>query len=264
MKRIWIAVLIAGLAVLTGCKTATSPAEIPSNQMTPVVWNENTRDVLMNATDKDIQVLASALESQTESGSVIYVDHQGWVYNPDGTLFLDKKGNPIKVRTRVIAKLNSLKELAGMESVQSFKYRVGGFDYVKDLPETIKNKDLCPEALHIEVEGIGVLNAVDTTAQNREAAAKEREAIFAGLAQVASARGAAVAIKVQAMADGAVKIITAIGQEIVGRIVGTTVLETSVSGASRVLEVALQKSDGTQTKVITEGKDSDVINSVVK
>jgi hypothetical protein len=109
--------ILALVSLLFGGCRGIDPASIPSNQPTPVVWNEQTRAVLQKAAENDIQVLASALESQAESGSVIYVDHNGWVYNPDGTLFLDKDGNPIHVRTKVVAKLNSLKELSDLSGV---------------------------------------------------------------------------------------------------------------------------------------------------
>lgn len=235
-----------------GCQRL-KPAAVPSDQKTPVVWNDNTRDVLLGMGQMDAQVLASALESNTESGSVIYIDHSGWVYNPDGTLFLDKNGNPVRVRTKVIAKLNSLKELANMQGVGKVRYKVGGFGYVCDLPEGLKGKDLCPVALDLEIDGLQAMGAVDTTAANREAAGKERQAIFDGMSKLAAAEGAAFATKVTALADGTVKVATAAGKEIVGRVLGTYYLEEVIAGAGKVVGARIGQKDGTEARVVAEG-----------
>lgn len=212
--------MVVLLWVLPGCARFKTPAAIPSNQMTPVVWNADTAAVLKRGLDTGGKVLASSLEQNTESGSVIYVNHQGWVYNPDGTVFLDKEGKPIRVSTEIVAKLNSLKELATMEGVQDVEYRVGGFHYASDLPEKLQGKDLCPEALYLKITGIGKLAAVDPTAANRKAAGEERTAIFAGLSDLATAEGAAFAVRVQALSKGFAEVTTAAGS-FVGQVIKT-------------------------------------------
>jgi len=233
-KMAWIVGMLVVLLALAGagCRKL-QPASIPSDQRTAVVWNEETRDLLMNATDKDSQVLASALESNTESGSVIYVDHQGWVYNPDGTVFVDKDGKPIRVRTKIVAKLNSAKLLADTAGVKTLRYRVGGFGYVKDLPEALKGKDLVPEALVLEVDGIDAMRNRDNAPDMRTAAGEERTAIFNGMSTLAQAQGAAFAVRVKAVADG-VSAVLSTGAEVAGKVLKATAVPEASLGAELV------------------------------
>jgi hypothetical protein len=264
-------VLLLAALVLSGlgCSRLRQPAAVPSDQKTALVWNADTRDVLMNASDKDIQVLASALESNAETGSVIYIDHQGWVYNPDGTLFVDQLGKPIKTRTRVIAKLNSMKELAQMEGVEEVEYSVGGYEYGKDLPVALQGKDLCPQALRLRIKGIGKLAAVDPTAANRQAAGAERALILKGLSDLATANGAAFAVKVKAVADG-VQIVTAAGADIVGKVLTAAVLPTSgvpadllKAGVTKVVKAVIRQPNDQLADVVADGANADALQAAL-
>ena len=79
-----IALFILTLFCLAGCNTF-SPAEVPHDQRTAVVITPESVEVLKSAIDADTQVLASSLEQIQDEGSVIFVDHSGIVYNPDGS-----------------------------------------------------------------------------------------------------------------------------------------------------------------------------------
>lgn len=263
-----ILVVVAMCVAGTGCRKI-EPAAIPSDQRTAVVWNEETRDLLMGAVDKDAQVLASALESNTESGSVIYVDHQGWVYNPDGTLFVDKDGKPIRVRTKIVAKLNSAKLLADTAGVKTLKYRVGGFGYVKDLPEALKGKDLVPEALVLEVENIDVMKNRDNAPELRTAAGAERTAIFNGMSTLAQARGAAFAVRVKAVADG-VSVVLSTGAELAGKVLKATAVPEASLGAelvkagAKAVQAVIRTDDNKLVDVVACGEAGDALTDAAK
>lgn len=256
-----LATVLALALASFGCKSTPSTASIPSNQMTPVVYNQQTRDVLLGMGELDAQVLASALEQNTENGSCIYVDHAGFVYNPDGSVFLDPDGKPLRVRTRVIAKLNSLKSFENLTGVKSVEYEVGGYCYLKDLPEGLKGKDLAPCALRLKIDGIDSASIGDTTAANREAAAKEREAIFKGMSELATAKGAAFATRVEAIEGAAVSILTAAGKEIVGRCLGTAPIEAAIAGATKIVEAKIDQGNGTVSTVLAEGEQADALTT---
>jgi len=247
---------VAVFAALAGCKS-TQPAAIPSNQMTPVVWNADTAAVLTTGLQTGGKVLASCLEQNAESGIVIYVSYDGWVYNPDGTLFLDQAGRPIKLKYEVVAKLNSLKELAEMQGVDSVDYIVGGFGYLKDLEGDQKGKDLRPEALRLHLKGAAVVKAVDSTAANREAAGKEREAIYAGLSKYAEARGVAFATQVKAVADGVVQVTTATGV-IVGQVMSAKAV-TIAGVAEKAVEAVIRRTTGSTETVVAAGAEAEAL-----
>lgn len=252
-----IVCLLAVLAFsMCACKSIL-PASVPSDQKTPVVVNTISRDVLIEAIKYDNPVLASALESNTEGGSVLYVDHWGFIFTPDGNVVFGKDGEPLRLHTRVIAKLHSLADFQQLEGVAEVEYVIGGFQ-AEPLPDNMRHlvPSLCPVALQLRLKGLNAATVASQVPASREAAAKERAAILNGLAALAEARGAAFATKVEAMADGIVKVVTATGKEIIGRVTGTHLIDAAVDGAGTVIEATMKQGDGSTTKVVAEGDNA--------
>lgn len=259
-----IGLFIVVLAILgtSGCTRLGIGSAVPSDQKTPVIVTPETVKVLGKAIDADVQVLASALEQNTDSGSVIYVDHNGYVYDAAGNIVYGPDGQPLRVRTKIIAKLNSLQNLQDLTGVAKLEYEVGGRCYLDQLPDGLKHMDNCPVPLMLRIEGIDKVAIDSPLAEQREASAKEREAILAGLSDYARARGDAFATRVTALADGTVKVVTATGKEIIGRVLGLTPLEAGIEGASNVIQAAVQTRDGTET-VVAEGDAAETLQGAV-
>ena len=246
-----IALFILTLFCLAGCNTF-SPAEVPHDQRTAVVITPESVEVLKSAIDADTQVLASSLEQIQDEGSVIFVDHSGIVYNPDGSPFVID-GKIVKVSTKVIAKLNSFKNAAEVEGVDELEYIVGGYGYLKDLPEGLRNKDLAPEALRLSVKRTDSAAFKSYAAEIVAAYAAEKGAIFQGIVAKTKARGEAFAVGVRAIGNGLVDVITATGEQIIGRINGTYAVDLAMDGVSDVIGFMLETDDGEVIKAVTEG-----------
>ncbi len=225
-----------------------------------MVLNDDTRAVLLSGIKSDVQVFASALESIQDSGTVIFIDHNGYVYDPEGRIVFGVDGQPLRVQTKIIAKLNSLQNLKDVTGIGKLEYEVGGRPYLRDLPDGLKHIDQCPVAIRLTVESIEALQATSHVPAIREAAAKERAAVFEGLAALASAEGAAFATRVEAVSEGIVKVTTAAGKEIIGRVLGTYPLELGIEGAATAIGAAIQSDDGTISKIIAEGTATAVLN----
>lgn len=246
-----IALVVAVLLSGTGC-VRTRPADVPSDQKTPVVVNADSREVLMEGLSVDAQVLATALESSPESGSVIYLDHHGYLYDAQGAVvYHPKTGDPLRCSTKIVAKLNSLQGLESMAGAEEIDYEIGGRSYLPDLPDTLKHIDTTPVPLRLRVKGLASAGMASHVAEIREGAAKERSAIYAGMAALASARGAAFAVKAEAVAGGLVKLTTAAG-ELVGKVISTQALGP-VGAATEVIEAVIQLADGLKKTVVAEG-----------
>lgn len=262
MRKIslWLAVALVAVvlaSVLTGCRTPNA-ASVPSDQKTPIVVTPESKEVLMRGLDLRERVFASALESNTENGSVLFVDHEGFLFGQDGNPFLHPvTKEPLRVHTQIIAKLNSLQGLTSMAGASKIDYEIGGRSYLTDLPDGLKHMDTCPVPLRLRVEGLDAAGMTSHVAAAREAAAKERTAIYTGMSQLAAARGAAFAIRAEAIAGGLVKVTTAAG-EIVGKVIAAKPL--TVAGiAGRVVEAVIQGADGRQTTVVAQGDDATCI-----
>jgi hypothetical protein len=204
--------------------------------------------------------LASALESVQDAGSVIYVDHKGFVYDPDGQVVFGQDGNPLRVNTRIVAKLRSLEAIDNLEGIASLEYEIGGRNYYEDLPDSLKHMDACPVPLILRVQGVESASMSPVSPELRRASAEERATILQGLASYAEAEGKAFATKAEAVANGFVKVITATGEEILARVGPTAMIETGVEGAGKVLEATLRTPDGDR-KVIAEGETAKVLES---
>lgn len=263
MRRmsLWLAVALVAVvvaSVLTGCRTANPAAGVPSDQKTPVVVNADSRAVLMQGLSVDAQVLATALESTPDSGSVVYIDHNGYIFDPGGNVVYNPvTKEPLRCNTKIVTKLNSLSGIAGLAGASKLDYEVGGRSYLENLPDGLKHMDTCPVPLRLRVEGLASAGMTSHLAAAREAAAKERTAIYAGMSQLAAARGAAFAIRAEAIAGGMVKVTTAAG-ELVGKVIAAKPL-TAAGIAGRVVEAVIQGADGKQTTVVAQGDDATCI-----
>jgi len=260
MKYLILILTLAALTLNVGCSHFKSPAEVPTNQKTALVLTKESAEVLAQALGLDQQVLASALESIQEDGSVIYTDYRGVVRNPDGTPLV-VEGKTVELSYKVIAKLRNLGMLKTLEGVEFLEYEIGGFggENVALIPDSVQ-RSIVPVAFRITAKGVGKVSAESAAADIIDAYAREKGAIFTGLSELAEAEGKAFAVKATAIGDTAVKIITATGSEIVGRVTGTKPLESGIAGARNLIEAVIEKDDGTVETVIAEGAVADCID----
>ncbi len=241
MKYITTLLFILSFGAFVGCSTL-NPASKPSDDKTPLVLNETSAKVLMAHSDRGDDIMASALESIQSSGNVIFIDHEGYLFDGDNKPVI-VQGQPVKIKTKVIAKLNSLPNIESLKATK-FEYEVGGYSHLRHVPDTQKAlTHLAPTALFVNVEGIDA-SARAAEAEIKAASAKEREAIFAGMAALAQARGAAFATKVEALSDGITKVTTVAGREILGQVTGTKTIEAAVEGVDKVKEIVIKPNDG--------------------
>lgn len=248
------AILLVSVALLVGCATQQQPTAttLPSTDRVPLVLTDQTRDTLVAHSANDDEVMASALESIQDSGNVIYIDFQGYIYDKDGSIYT-VDGAPLQFSFKSIVKANSLHNLASLQA-DRLEYWAIRNTSPADLPEGFKHMVLIPNVLGVEATGING-GAIPATPMIRQADAAERAAILQGLGTLAAARGSAWATKYRAFSDGTVGLITATGKEIVGRVTGTTVIENGISTGVNALE---------RTLVTTEGKTEKVVTPVVE
>ena len=246
-----LTIVLSVLAV--GCSSLYPSASIPSSQKTPYIQNQVSADYQKTAAKNDVQVMSSVLEANTDSGTVLYTVHGGYVYDAEGKPVFDKLGKPLRVDTKMILKMNSLQNLKELSNVQDFTLEIGGRPHIGELQEQVRTIDRYPTALYIHVGGASNAGGVSNLPDIRRAEAEERAAILAGLANLAKARGEEFATKIEALSDGVLKIVTATGKEIVGRVTGTYAVETSVAGAKDVIGAIIQDKKGDTERVICEG-----------
>jgi hypothetical protein len=235
---------LAAAAVLAtaGCRgtalhsDAATQASQGARQVTPLVVNRETVDVLTNQGVVDARVLASALESVQDQGSVIYVDHQGIVRAPDGSIFVDPEGRTVRLRTVTIAKLNSMHALKDVTGVQKMRWIVGGRGYLSDLPPNQQYDTGAPEALRLEVDNVATVAAVSPMPDIIRARVEERTAILAGLSDVLRETYVGENRRVELLADGLVRVVTATGQTIEGVLVAASPAGAGVAGIRMILQ----------------------------
>ena len=231
-------ILFVILFTMCGCKTLI-PASQTSDQKTPIVLTQASKDVLVKAIDGDAQILASALESIQDQGSVIYIDHTGALVDDTGNPYILENGEPIILRTKIVAKLNSLGALGGLKG--DVEYVVGGSD-IGSRPERLRHMQSCPVALRLTVKNADAV--VDSKLPEVvDARGRERAAIMNGLSGLAKARGSVAVAQIQAVGDGLSKLVTVAGKEILGRVGPMAVVEQGIAGA-KVLSGVFAPADG--------------------
>lgn len=243
-KCLWMMVVFVALLVAVGCNslrpTPNLSAVPDAALVTPVVLNDATMGVLQTALDKDSPILASALSAAKDGASCIYIDHQGFVYDPAGNVVMDGKGNPLRLRTQIMAQLASLQALKEMGGASKLKYTVGGRGYLRDLPDHLKHVDQCPVALEIEVDGLSGVRTESPTPAIIAARTAEREAIFAGLAAEIRERYIGRGRVIEAVSNGLTQVIATTGEKIIGELKGFTL----VGAAGEAAKVLIKPNGG--------------------
>lgn len=251
--------------LLPGCTRFKTPAAVPSDQKGAMVLTPETMKVLLAGVNNDAQVLASALESSPESGSVLYQDHYSYAHAPDGSIQTDPKtGEALKTRTKMVAKLNSMQSFTQLQGVAEVDYEIGGRSWFEDVPDNLKAMDASPVVLRLRIKGLNEAKVANNVPAIREAAGKERAAIFAGMSALATAKGAAFAVRVEAIANG-VKAVTSAGAEIIGQVIKTTVLpvpaDMVTAGVKRAVSAVLRTPDNTLVDVVADGDNATALEA---
>ena len=264
---ILVALLLVGCAC-TGCSRFKTPAAIPSDQKGAIVLTPETMKVLLAGVNNDAQVLASALESSPESGSVLYQDHYSYAHAPDGSIQTDPKtGEALKTRTKMVAKLNSMQSFTQLQGVAEVDYEIGGRSWFENVPDNLKAMDASPVVLRLRIKGLNDARVTNNVPAMREAAGKERDAIFRGMSALATAKGAAFAVRVESIANG-VKAVTAAGAEIIGQVIKTTVLpvpaDLLTAGVSKAVSAVLRTPANELVDVVADGDNAATLEAAAK
>lgn len=253
MRTGWTMLALLGLIFGAGCATGGfDPSTVArgSGEKTPIVVNRDTEETLTDRGVVDARILAEALSAVQDQGSVIYVDHDGVVRSPDGTVFVDKDGRTLRVRTVTIAKLNSLQALQGIEGVGKLTYVVGGRGYLPDLPETQQFDTGGPEALRLEIENVDRAAAASPLPDIVAARTEERRAILEGLPAVVKEQWIGKNARLQLLGDGLARVITNAGKAVEGVLLGASPIGAGVEA----LRVTLKDADTgeVRTEVLEE------------
>jgi len=152
--------------------------------------------------------------------------------------------------TTAIGKSKSSREFANITK-GTIKLAGVGFD--------LQTGQLVPssilEGVVVHIEGTGGDSTVNSEWASvwGNAVAAEKTAILAGMAQLATSRGAAYAVKVTASANGMSQIVTSLGT-ITGQILSAMVIPTTpqlaASGVTSLVQAVLRQSDGTTQTVV--------------
>lgn len=257
MKKMLInTILVAIVVTMAGCAKFRGASLVPSDQKSAaLVLTPESAGVLIQAIQKNVKTLASSLESVPENGSGFYQKTDSYIIGPDGKPLTDKDGNPLKITTEQVTKVNNLQNFKGIDNLTEAEYTLGGYDYVQDLPENLKQmvSGMPSVLLKLKIKGAGAVAVQGTTPANREAAAKERAAIFTGMSELAKAEGAAYAIKVEAITNGVATISTSAGN-LVGTILKAQAMTTPVGlateGVSKVVSAIVRTKDDKLVDVV--------------
>jgi hypothetical protein len=247
MRCVWfpMVVLLAMLALgLAGCKTSSADkqgggAALPSDvKSAAYVANEASRAVTMNASELDRKLLATALESIQESGAVAYVERVVALRGPDKVPIKGTDGNPVLLRQTCVVKVNSMKDLSSLAGANKLTLVLAGGQKINwDVPLSSSDELAAAmlEGLRLEVDQLGAVGVATKLPEIITARAAERAAILNGLTANVKERYVGAGKVIEVTADGLVKVITATGDSIVGRLVAVTPLGAAAETARVVL-----------------------------
>jgi hypothetical protein len=114
------------------------------------------------------------------------------------------------------------------------------------------------EGVVVHIEGSGGSSTVNAqwAAVWGDAVAEEKTAIIAGLAELAAARGAAFAVKCEALSNGAARFITSVG-DVTGKVLSHVILPTptelAAAGVTKIVQAVIGKDGGgTQSVLVAD------------
>jgi len=242
-------VLLAVLVMASGCGMLggmpsgpdLTSATVPSDQRTPIVLTQESVDVLTHQGVTEAKILAEALSAVQDQGSVIYVNHEGYVWGPDAKPIFDAAGQPLKMRTQIVAKLNSMHALQNMQGVEQLEYLVGGVPHLTGVRADMQNVALstAPVPLYLSVRGVNAASVDSRLPEVIQARAAERDAILRHLPAIVREQYVGQGKVIQATADGLVTVLTATGQAVTGVLLAANPTSAAIGATASGLKLVL-------------------------
>lgn len=255
-----LALCLPLLILATGC------AGLGSSGASQLARDVNNATKVTNEMSADVMAAAIAARMQTLPSAVYEVPKDsGWggVVNIENMLERNADGSPVidpvtgrlhSLRVNYAIASNIQPDKIDMEGLESLHLK---FALAPSIPEGSAVRSAafaCP----IELMDFSVSRAQTANMGNEPpslltaASGGERSAIIEALSKYATAHGASVAQQVTALADGTVKVLTATGREVLGRLVGTYAVDAGISGAGTLIGAVLDTGGQTENFIVTD------------
>ena len=245
---------VAVLAVLLatqGCVSTKKIDQILAQTQTQAERQAVTEQVLLKLAEQGNNFVADTMTNVEDGSTVGWAKAKRAIRTGENQPLLDKDGNAQFETTEACGKSKSSRELAGAITKGTIKLAGVGFNLATG--ELVPSSIL--EGVVVHVEGTGVSSTVNATWASAwgNAIAAEKTAIVAGMAELATRRGAAWAVKFTATSDGIVKVITSAG-DVAGKVLNAVIVPTpaelAASGVTKLVQAVIGKADGTEQTVL--------------
>lgn len=250
-RDVAVLVLLSVLVLaVSGCATNRRVDSILAQTREQAVRAAHTEAVLLELAKRGDGVIPDTI-AHVEDGSTV-----GWAMAK--RCIRDEQNKPLLLpdgtaqfeTTSAIGKSKSSREFGNIEK-GTIKLAGVGFD--------LQTGQLQPwsilEGVVVHIEGTGGSSTVNAqwAAVWGDAVAKEKATIITGMAELAAARGAAYAVKCEALSAGAARFITAIG-DVTGKVLSHVILPTpaelAAAGVTKIVQAVIRKDDGGTQEVV--------------
>lgn len=246
-------VVLVGVLLLvgTGCASNKKLDQLMAMTETQAKRLAYTETVALELAKRGGTVMADTLANMEPGGAAGWSKADRVVRNPDKSVFVDKDGQPLRETIEAVGKSRSGRDIAGVTK---------GTLTLAGLPRN-GNGDVDTAApfdgfrLEIEAAAGATGPNVEWLKTYMDGIANEKAAIIGGMARLAESRGAAFAIKVNAVSKGWVEFLTAAGP-VIGQITRlnpvVATADLAAEGVSKVLEAIVNTSTGEQKVLVAD------------
>lgn len=245
---LWSVVLLWCVLVfiISGCVSNKKVDAILAQTRDQALRQSATEAVLLELAKRDNGVIPDTVANVEEGSTVGWARAKRAVRTADNQPLLDKDGAAQFEVVEAIGKSKSSREFG---NITRGTIKLAGLGF--DLQTGVLNPTSILEGVVVNIEGSGgsTVNA-DWARAWGEAVTAEKSAILSGMANLATARGAAWAVRFNAAADGISRVVTSLG-EVTGKILTATVIPTpadlAAQGVSKLVEAVIETSTGKKT-----------------
>lgn len=249
-----LAMLLAGVILLAGCASNKKIDLLLAQTQEQSRRIAATEAVALELAKKNYEaptVMPDILASVEPGSQVAWAHAKRCIRSETNAPLLDKDGNAQFETLQAVGKSRSGRDFNGLKRGR-LKLAGMAWDF-----ETGK---IDPNALLEGATTEVVYEVGDSTVPEAwakvwgDAVAAEKAAIISGMALLAKERGAAYAVKVEALGKGLATFVTAAGT-VTGTILDKVAVMTpeglAVAGVKKIIEAVVKSEDGTVTKVLT-------------
>lgn len=246
-----LTMLLAGVILLTGCASNKKLDQFLAMTQEQAKRAATTEAVMLKLAERDNGVVPDVLASVEPGSMVAWAYARRCIRDDDNKALLDKNGEAQYEVVQAIGKSRSGREFG---SVKRGRLKLAGVAYDFETGKIDPNAILEGSSLEILGETGGSTVNADWARVWGDAVAAEKAAIISGMAVLAKERGAAYAVKVEALGNGLATFVTAAGT-VTGTILDKVAVMTpeglAVQGVKKIIEAVVKSEDGTVTKVLT-------------